>query len=68
MSTLKSFIHAVLSHTGSQQQLDEAYLAQSVDNCDLERRMRDLEYRGNDAGLFPVRTPIATPVEWRTLR
>lgn len=67
MSTLRSFLHAILTHTGSQQQLDEAYLAQSVDTCDLERRMRDLESRDRDPGLFLAHARISTPVEWRSL-
>uniref|UniRef100_E6PTE7 Uncharacterized protein n=1 Tax=mine drainage metagenome TaxID=410659 RepID=E6PTE7_9ZZZZ len=47
MSTFKQFLQKVFSGLESQEQLDEDYLAQSVDVCDLERRIHELEYRGS---------------------
>jgi len=46
MSSLCGLIKAFLPQIESQQERDEAYLAQSVDLYDLERRMRELDARG----------------------
>jgi len=40
------FIAGLLPRFPSQHELDEAYLADSVDIYDLERRMRDIDQRG----------------------
>lgn len=46
MSTLKALLQALILPMASQSERDEAYLNQSVDLRDLERRMRELEARG----------------------
>ncbi len=43
MSTLLAFIKALVPGFQSQKTLDEAYLAESADVYDLERRMRELD-------------------------
>ena len=43
MSRIIELIKAHLPHIETQQELDEAYLAESVDIYDLEHRMRDLD-------------------------
>jgi hypothetical protein len=43
MSNLMEFIKALFPVWQSQRDLDEAYLAESTDVYDLERRMRDLD-------------------------
>lgn len=49
MSTLIALIKALLPSFKSQKDLDEAYLAESVNTFDLERRMREIDTtaRGN---------------------
>jgi hypothetical protein len=49
MTTLLDFIKTLIPRFESQRVLDEAYLAQSVDIHDLERRMRELEQHGRYA-------------------
>jgi hypothetical protein len=49
MSRLLDFIKALIPRIESQRVLDEAYLAESVDIYDLERRMRELEQRSRKA-------------------
>jgi len=49
MSRLLDFIKALIPRIESQHVLDEAYLAESVDIYDLERRMRELERRSSKA-------------------
>jgi len=49
MTTLLDFIKTLIPRIEPQRVLDEAYLAQSVDIHDLERRQRELEQRGRDA-------------------
>jgi len=44
MSTLIEFIKALIPGFQSQKQLDEAYLAESSDVYDLERRMREIDF------------------------
>ncbi|MDQ6639219.1 MAG: DUF3563 domain-containing protein [Pseudomonadota bacterium] len=39
----------MLPETEPRQSRDDAYLAQSVDICDLERRMREIDQRGRSA-------------------
>ena len=46
MSRLCGLIKAFLPQIESQQERDDAYLAQSVDLNDLEHRMRELDARG----------------------
>jgi hypothetical protein len=45
MSTLLNFLKSLRLAFQSAPQVDEDYLAHSVDICDLERRMRELEDR-----------------------
>ena len=45
MSKLFGLIQAILPEIEPRQARDEAYLAQSVDIYDLERRMRELDQR-----------------------
>jgi len=49
VSKLLGLMQAMLPHIEPQQARDEAYLAQSVDIYDLERRMREIEQRGRAA-------------------
>jgi hypothetical protein len=49
MSRLLDFIKALIPKLEPQHVLDEAYLAESVDIYDLERRMRELEQRSRNA-------------------
>jgi len=53
MSSLLHFLHALLPSIESQHERDEAYLAESTDIYDLERRMRDIDDRGRgrDCGI-----------------
>ena len=46
MSKLLGLIQAILPEIEPQQARDQAYLEQSVDIYDLERRMREIEQRG----------------------
>lgn len=43
MSTLLAFIKALVPGFQSQKESDEAYLAESTDVYDLERRMRQID-------------------------
>jgi hypothetical protein len=57
MSTLIAFIQNLLPHIPSQAERQEAYLADSADLAELERRMRDIDERqqlGALAGGLPV--------------
>jgi hypothetical protein len=45
MSNFAKIIQAFLPHTRSQQERDEAYLNDSVDIYDLERRMVEMDHR-----------------------
>ena len=49
MSKLLGLIQAMLPEIEPQQDRDQAYLAQSVDIYDLERRMREIDQRGRSA-------------------
>ena len=49
MSKLFGLIQAILPEIEPQQARDQAYLAQSVDIYDLERRMREIEQRSRSA-------------------
>lgn len=42
MSRFLGLIRALLAHLASPQPRDETFLAQAVDHCDLERRIRVL--------------------------
>lgn len=46
MSSVLQFLKSLLPAVESQQERDEAYLADAVDICDLERRMREIDDRG----------------------
>lgn len=50
MSRFLGLIRALLPHLESPQQRDEAFLAQAVDHCDLERRIRTLDARASNRG------------------
>lgn len=45
MSKLIEFIRAWLPQVQTQEERDEAYLAEAVDLYDLERRMREIDAR-----------------------
>jgi len=47
MSKFAEFIKALFSFFPSQKELDNAYLNQSVDIYDVERRMREIDSRSN---------------------
>ncbi len=47
MSALIELIKALLPDVESQAERDEAYLSESVDLYDLERRMREIDDRAN---------------------
>ncbi|WP_088281071.1 DUF3563 family protein [Ideonella sp. A 288] len=46
MSNLTELIQALLPHLATEAEADEAYLNQSVDLNDLERRMHEIDVRG----------------------
>lgn len=46
MSILKALVKAFIPQVASESERDAAYLNQSVDLRDLERRMRELDARG----------------------
>jgi Protein of unknown function (DUF3563) len=46
MTNLLNFLKSLLPSIESQQERDEAYMAQAVDIYDLERRMREIDERG----------------------
>jgi hypothetical protein len=46
MTKLLQVLKSLLPAVESQQEQDEAYLADSVDIYDLERRMREIDQRG----------------------
>lgn len=48
MNTILSFLKSLLPVIESQQERDEAYLAESADILDLERRMRAIDERGRN--------------------
>jgi Protein of unknown function (DUF3563) len=48
MFTLIQIFQSFLDGLRPQRDLDESYLAQSSDLCDLERRMRAIDDRGRD--------------------
>jgi hypothetical protein len=49
VSRLLGLIEAIFPEIEPQQARDEAYLAESVDIYDLERRMREIDQRGRSA-------------------
>ena len=49
VSKLLSLFQAILPEIEPQQARDQAYLAESVDIYDLERRMREIDQRGRSA-------------------
>ena len=49
MSKFFGLIQAILPEIEPQQTRDQAYLEQSVDIYDLERRMREIEQRGRSS-------------------
>lgn len=51
MSPIVEFIKALVPHIPSQQELDEEYLAESVDVYDVERRIWEIDHRSDHAGV-----------------
>jgi hypothetical protein len=49
VSRFLGLIQAIFPEIEPQQARDQAYLAQSVDIYDLERRMREIDQRGRSA-------------------
>lgn len=45
MSQLTELIKALIPHIPTRQELDDAYLNESVDIYDVERRMAEIEHR-----------------------
>lgn len=66
MSMFKQFLEKLFSPADPQQQADEAYLAQAVDVCDLERRMQDIEHRGMQFDGMPVHPAHAGAQIWQS--
>lgn len=52
MSNLIGLIKALVPHMPTQEELDQAYLNESVDIFDVERRMAEIDHRGHE---FPGR-------------
>jgi len=50
MSDFLKFLKTLVPVMPSQRERDEAYLAESQNLADLERRIRDIEGRGRHAG------------------
>ena len=48
MSMVTRLIKALTPHIRSQKDLDNAYLSESTDSCDLERRMREIDKRSQE--------------------
>lgn len=48
MNTILRLLKSLLPNVESQRDRDEAYLAESVDIHDLERRMRSIDERGRN--------------------
>ncbi|MCK7498776.1 MAG: DUF3563 domain-containing protein [Comamonadaceae bacterium] len=46
--TVVQILKALLPEIESQHERDEHYLAASVDDCDLERRLHEIDDRGRD--------------------
>ena len=67
MSTLTQFLHKIFPGLESQEELNEDYLAQSVDTADLERRMHDIEYSGIEREPFPLSTSVPGASGWRPM-
>jgi hypothetical protein len=49
MTKLLQLLKSLLPVVKSQQEQDEAYLADSIDIYDLERRMREIDQRGRSS-------------------
>jgi hypothetical protein len=52
MSNLIKLIQAFFPHASTQQERDEAYLNDSVDIYDLERRMAEMDHRKRNGALL----------------
>lgn len=48
MSMVIQLIKALTPHIRSQKDFDDAYLSESADACDLERRMREIDQRSRE--------------------
>ncbi len=53
MSPLTRLIRSLIPHVETQEERDEAYLAEAVDLYDLERRMREIDARAWDRARDP---------------
>jgi hypothetical protein len=49
MSNLIGLIKALMPHMLTQEKLDQAYLNESVDIFDVERRMAEIDHRSSDS-------------------
>jgi hypothetical protein len=55
MSSFSELIKALVPGLRSQKEINEAYLNYSVDICDLERRMAQIQGRKNcDPTMYPI--------------
>ncbi|MGA8009445.1 MAG: DUF3563 family protein [Thiomonas sp.] len=66
MSTVKQILVKLFSPLDAQQQAEQAYLAQAVDVCDLERRIHDIEYRDVAILDFPAQAGHTGTPLWRS--
>ena len=55
MSNLIVLIKALVPHMPTQEELDQAYLNESVDIFDVERRMAEIDHRSHD---FPWQASV----------
>ena len=61
MSILIKLIQALRPQFSSQEAIDDAYLAESVNIHDLERRMRELDYRSRTGNFNAMTTGHSMP-------
>ena len=55
MSQLLELIKALVPKLRSQKEIDEAYLNESFDIYEVERRMREIDFRRNDdSSMHPI--------------
>lgn len=61
MNTFTRFVRRLLPVVQSQRERDDAYLAESVDIYDLERRMREIDQRGRSLACCPPALGLYVP-------
>ncbi|NVO07252.1 MAG: DUF3563 family protein [Rhodoferax sp.] len=54
MSHLIELIKAIVPHIPTQQERDEAYLSESVDMVDVERRIWEIDHRDSQSQQTPA--------------